>query len=382
MNATKLKKYREDLHSIPEIGFAEHYTKQYLHAAMQNCGAIIHEVGQTGLVLYFDNGRQSTIAFRSDIDALKISEKTEVDFASKHPGFMHACGHDGHMAMLLGLCDYISENRRQIKHNVVLIFQPSEEANAGANSIVSSGILQKYQVQAIFGFHVWPGLPQGKVFSKAGPLMASAIQTQITIHGKSAHVASSEQGIDSLEIATDLLSGIYAFDRKIGDDFLHLIKFGTMQSGTAHNILADKTVISGSIRSYSAKDNLYIKDSLRQIADKCLSSFSRRNNISSLDANIDFSFSDEVAIAYPAVVNDENLFTKVCACADDTVNVLEKPVLQAEDFSIYGEVAPYVFSFLGVGTDKPPLHSDTFIFDSVILEKGLEFYKKLLEVEL
>ena len=131
-----LKEYRMALHQIPEIGFHEFKTKKYLYEQVKNSGAVIHEIGETGLLLYFDNQQEETIAFRTDIDALPVKEKTNLSFASKHEGYMHACGHDGHMAMLLGLTDFITKHIEDLIYNVVLIYQPSEEISGGAQSVI------------------------------------------------------------------------------------------------------------------------------------------------------------------------------------------------------------------------------------------------------
>ena len=141
-----LAKHRMALHQIPEIGFHEFKTKKYLYEQVKNSGGVLHEIGETGLLLYFDNHQQETIAFRTDIDALPIKEETDLPFASTHEGFMHACGHDGHMAMLLGLTDYVSQHVDELLYNVVLIFQPSEEISGGAESVIQTGLLDHYPV--------------------------------------------------------------------------------------------------------------------------------------------------------------------------------------------------------------------------------------------
>ena len=142
---------------------------------------------------------------------------------------MHACGHDGHMAMLLGLTDFITKHIEDLIYNVVLIYQPSEEISGGAQSVIQSGLLDKYEVQAIFGFHLWPGLAKGEVFSRPGPLMAQSSETDIIIKGQSAHIASSEKGIDSLEAAVRFLKNVYDFDRQLPAEWNHLMKFGQIQ---------------------------------------------------------------------------------------------------------------------------------------------------------
>ncbi|MGM9904422.1 amidohydrolase [Enterococcus hirae] len=357
-----LHKHRMALHQIPEIGFHEFKTKQYLYQQIKDYGGVIHEIGATGLLLYFDQEKQETIAFRTDIDALPIYEATNASYSSLHEGYMHACGHDGHMAMLLGLAEYISQHREVMIYNVVLIFQPSEEIAGGAASVIHSGLLDRYQVQAIFGFHLWPGLPKGEIFSRPGPLMAQSSETDVIIRGKAAHIASSDQGIDSLEAAMRFMKNVYDFDRSLPKNLMHLLKFGQITGGTIRNVLANEVIVSGSIRSYSRTTQEDLKAQLARLAEEF-----QENS----DASITFRYND----GYPAVHNDEQLYA---AFSDsDLLHELPEPVLQAEDFGVYTEKYPCVFFFLGLG-DTPALHEATFDFDMSVLEKGVSWYQRLL----
>lgn len=357
-----LAAHRMALHQIPELGFHEFKTKEYLYEQIKNCGGVIHEIDATGLLVYFDQHQDTTIAFRTDSDALPITEATGLPFASTHPGFMHACGHDGHMAMLLGLTDYIATHRQEMQHNIVLIFQPSEEIAGGAESVIRSGWLEHYKVQAIFGFHLWPGLPEGKVFSRPGALMAQSSETDIIVKGRSAHIASSGKGIDSLEAAVRFMKLVYDFDESLPENLEHLLKFGQITGGTIRNVLANEVVISGSIRSYSRQTQTDLKTQLARLAEE----FQQTSQ-----AKISFRYND----GYPAVRNDEKLYASLAH--SELLHELTEPVLQAEDFGVYTEHYPCVFFFLGVG-ETPALHDATFDFDMSVLEKGLEWYQTIL----
>ncbi|WP_314063261.1 M20 family metallopeptidase [uncultured Vagococcus sp.] len=362
-----LIKNRMALHRIPELGFQEFKTKAYLLNEVVDYDCRIHHVGETGLVLYFDNRQPDTIAFRTDIDALPIKEDTELSFQSQHPGYMHACGHDGHMAMVLELAAYLNQHKHQLPHNVVLIFQPSEEISGGAQSIVDSGLLETYDVQAIFGFHLWPGLASGDVFSRKGGMMAQSSETDIIVKGKSAHIASHEQGIDALEIGVRLMTDIYDFDQTVPAEEYHLLKFGEIHGGTIRNVLGEMVTISGSIRSYSDATQTYFKDTLNQLAEPY-----RKTR----GCQIEFKYND----GYPAVINDEALFNQVRKVLPN-LNELSLPVLQAEDFGVYTQHYPCVFFFLGVG-EVPPLHNPKFDFDMSLLTVGVETYRQLLDIKL
>lgn len=166
------KKYRRDLHQIPEIGLQEFKTQKYLISTLEKMGFSPIKIYNTGLYVYKDYGSTETIMFRADIDALPITECNEVDFKSTHSGFMHACGHDGHMAMLLGFADFIKD-QTSLKRNVLLVFQPAEEGPGGAHEVVKTGLLEKYNVQEVYGIHLFPNYPEGTIVTKSGPMMAS-----------------------------------------------------------------------------------------------------------------------------------------------------------------------------------------------------------------
>jgi hippurate hydrolase len=360
-----MKDYRTALHQIPEIGFQEFETQAYLFDVISNWDAVVHALQPTGLIAYFDNAAQTTIAFRCDMDALAVQEDTTHDFPSGNAGYMHACGHDAHMAMILGLGDYLNAHRGQQAVNVVLIFQPSEEANGGqgAQSIVDSGWLDQYGVKAIFGMHVWPGLAKGHIFTRSGALLAQSSETMVDVYGRSAHIASSEQAVDALQIACRLMTSIYDYDADFNPDIPYLIKFGLMRAGTINNVIADHAHVFGSIRSYDATVQQGIKNDLRRLADCFEDTYGCR---------IELSYND----GCPAVVNDASLSSKVQKVVE--FDLLPEPVLQAEDFGVYTQHYPCVFFLLGLG-DTPALHQANFDFDMDLLTVGRDFFISLLK---
>ena len=168
----QITKWRRDLHQIPELGLEEFKTSQYVKKELEKMGYQPISVLETGILVYLDCHQDKTIAFRSDMDALKITEQTNCEFASKHQGYMHACGHDGHMAALLGFAKKLSQVPADFAYNILLIFQPAEESPGGANLICQAGILKQYNVKAIFGLHLMPTIEAGKIACRPGPLMA------------------------------------------------------------------------------------------------------------------------------------------------------------------------------------------------------------------
>ena len=354
--------YRRDLHRIPEIAFEEHETHDYILSVLNKFNCTIHEVAPTGIIAYFDFGRENTIAFRSDMDALYIEEENDTDYVSEHKNLMHACGHDGHMAALLAFAEYLNAN--QAENNVVLVFQPAEESILGADLIIKSGILDNYKVCAVFGFHLWPNLEKGVIFTKPGPMMAKASELTIEVFGKSIHVANSEKGIDSLRIATELLTRIYEYESGLDDDIVRLIKFGKMESGTIRNIISAYSRIEGTVRCYDDRIFDMMQNDLRTIAE----SLEMKHN-----TEITMSYGD----ASSPVINDADLLNSLGL----DFRILEQPVLQAEDFGNYSAKYPSVFFFLGTGS-TPALHTSTFDFDDEILNEIVTLYSTIANKEI
>jgi len=358
-----LKKFRTDLHQIPELGFEEYKTQAYILNTVSDFNCTIQTV-DTGIILYFDNKAKQTIAFRADMDALPIQEKTGLAFASTHEGKMHACGHDGHMAILLGLAQWLNDNYTSLNKNIVLIFQPSEEKEAGANLIINSGILQRYNIEGIFGLHLWPGKEKSSIWTRANEFMASANELDIEITGRSAHVADSELGVDALFVASKFLIDAYSIESKLPKEVFRLLKFGEMQAGSVRNVIAGHATLRGSLRSYDATIHQYLQTELQKIADNYDAEYKTTTSIIYKDG-------------YDAVINDANLVDRIKNFIP-TINDLEKPVLQAEDFGLYRKICPSLFFFLGVG-DTAPLHNEQFDFDMTVLEDGLNLFIEIVK---
>lgn len=359
-----IQKYRMDLHQIPEEGYEEFKTKAYLLKVLEPLNCTIHEVEPTGLVLYFDAGSDQTVAFRADMDALPIQEQTGLTFASAHPGKMHACGHDGHMAILLGMAHYVNERLPELTQNVVLVFQPSEEKEAGAMSIINSGLLDHYNVSAIYGLHLWPGLEAGIPFTRPNEFMAQSSETDIKIMGKSAHVASSWEGVDALHAAARFLGDVYSIEASIKPEIYRLIKFGQIEAGTIRNILAGEAKLYGTVRSFYPQ----VQNRLKTIIEDTAAKYERE-----FGCRFEIKYND----GYQAVINDEKLYEQAVK-NNKAISTLKRPVLQAEDFGNYGAKYPALFFFLGVGATAP-LHNEAFDFDMELLIKGVELFASLLE---
>ena len=350
---------RRALHRIPELELELPETMKYLNAQLSGLRCSLFSPTEGSLCAFFDFGADRAIAFRADCDALPISEKTDAPYASVHPGCMHACGHDGHMAILLELARRLSE-KENLPHNVLLIFQPGEETPGGARPICGSGIFETYHVQAIFGLHLWSGLEKGMVFSRENELMAHASELTVDITGRSAHIAKASEGIDATAAAVEFYRLTAEAENAFPNSY-RLLKFGQIHSGTARNAISAHCHMEGCLRAF--QDEIF--DGLR-------------DRVFAIARAVEEKFGCTVVVhlsdGYPAVMNPPALYRKIRSLAD--FRELKEPCMTAEDFGWYQKYLPGMFFFLGLG-DSPALHAENFDFDETILEKGADFFEKL-----
>ena len=241
---------RRALHQIPEVDWNLPETLCYLKEALSGLGCHVFSPLEGALCAFFDFGADRALAFRADMDALPIPEKNDTEYVSRHPGNMHACGHDGHMAILLELARRLS-GKKNNPWNILLVFQPAEETTGGARYICETGVFRDYQVEAIFGLHLWPGLEKGKVFSRKNELMARACQLLVDVYGKSAHIAKASEGIDALMAGVEFYRRAMAMEAALPKEIYRLLKIGKFHSGTVRNALSAHTAwqaVSGHFR--------------------------------------------------------------------------------------------------------------------------------------
>lgn len=350
---------RRNLHQIPEVELTTEKTAAYIENILNIYNCKIEHPIKNSVTAFFDNHKEQTIVFRSDMDALPMQENTGLEFKSTN-GCMHACGHDGHMAMVLELAKYASQSI----YNVLLLFQPGEEKPGGAKPIIETGFLNKFNIAAIYGTHIYPGLPKGEVFTRANEMMAGGCEFELHIEGKASHAAQPQNGINALTACVEILQKSLEQEEKSFDsDTFHLLHFGTFHSGSAFNIIADQAHVRGSIRYYDSKVFDKICDIIEYQSDQVIKKFGVKVNF-------------KINHHYPPVLNDEELFHILFK--NNLVKHLESPVLISEDFGYYRNVSKSIFFFLGTG-ENIPLHSDKFTFDESILEKGVQLYRSLLQ---
>lgn len=351
---------RRALHRIPELDRDLKRTMEYIQNALKGLRCEIASPIPGSICAWFDNGADKAIAFRSDADALPVAETTNAEYASEIPGRMHACGHDGHMAMLLELArrlDQIHTDR-----NFLLIFQPAEETTGGAKDICESGIFDGKNIQAIFGMHIWPGLETGRIYSRENELMARSCELTVEITGRSCHIAKAHEGLDALLAGVEFARRMAEFEKSLPENVHRVLRFGKMISGSVRNAVSDHTRMEGSLRTFQDEIFYEIHDRLKRLAEEIAGE-------TGCDVHV------HTSQGYPAVINPPQICARVKACGISYADV-PLPAMTTEDFSWYQRFLPGMFFFIGAG-DTAALHNGNFDFDESLMEKGADFMEKL-----
>lgn len=364
---------RRRLHTYPETGFKEFETSRFIADYLMKLGIEVKTgIAETGVIgIIRGNPGSASVAVRADMDCLNVTEDSGVEFCSKNPGFMHACGHDGHMAAALGLAKYLSLSCENFKNNILFIFQPAEEGPGGAKAIVESGVLDDFNVKSFLAMHIYPGIEQGKIGCCPGPITARNGEVDIEVKGKSCHGALPHLGVDSIVTASQLIQSVQSIvSRRIDPMESAVATFGRIYGGEARNIVSGRVTLEGTIRAFSEDVYNIIKDSIvsicRGIGDA---------NGCSIDA--------EVRDMYPETFNDAKLFETLRGLTGSDDLEIIKPLMIAEDFSYYRSIAPELMFLLGSG-DKDagftyPLHSSRFNFNEEILIKGIYIFADMIK---
>jgi len=365
-----LRLHRRALHRIPEVGEAEFKTKAYLISELERLKPDdLRTFADTGVRAVFrGNGQGRVLAFRSDIDALPVEEANTCSYASEHPGYMHACGHDGHMANLLVFAQWLSEHRNHLIDDVVLLFQPAEETVGGAKRMIDEGALENPHVDIIYGMHMMPDVPKGRISCCAGPIMAQTCEMDFIIHGKTAHGATPHLGTDAITAMGHLLTLFQTtVARSVDPCQQALLTIGKVSAGTQRNILADCAQMEGIVRTFS--NAVYEGLEARIRAD-----------LQGIEAAFGVTTEFIKRVYYPCVDNDPTEFERVKEILGD-VFIQEKPRMTAEDFSYYQLCVPGVFFFCGCMDEAhhAPLHASTFDFDEESLIPALALFTKLVQ---
>jgi len=369
----ELVRLRRDLHQHPELGFEEHRTAETISDYLKSCALIPQRVTQTGVVAVIEgHGPGRSLLLRADMDALPIQEENDLSYRSEIPNKMHACGHDGHTAMLLVAAKILSRHRDQFWGKVVLVFQPNEE-NAGALRMIQDGLLERYPVEACLGLHLWPSLEKGKVGISAGPVMAGMFQFTIQIRGKGGHTGYPHQAIDPILCAADIIQSLQIIQTRTVSVFdPTIIMIGKITGGTASNIIPDSVSMEGTAR-YLHQDAKNAGQVVEDRIEHLIAGVCRTHGT-------EFRFTIESESA--AVENDRDLVELIRAAGLQTVGD-EKKIVRivspaGEDFSEFTSRMPGVFCFIGSSngstTTQFPLHHPHFNIDEEALSTGVEMH--------
>jgi hippurate hydrolase len=357
----KIVALRRDIHREPELGFDTVKTTEKVLAALDGLPLDIETgVARNGIVATL-RGEGPTVALRADMDALPIKEETGLPFASETEGRMHACGHDGHTSMLVGAAHALSGMGDRLDGTVKFVFQPAEEGGGGGGVMVDEGVAD--DVSSIFALHLWPGLPFGKVATKAGPIMAAADAFEMEIRGSGGHGAMPHLAADAVVIAAQVVTALQILvSREVDPVEPTVLTVGQIGAGTAFNIIPEKAHLGGTVRTLNPDLRERIPERMEAVASGIAQGMRG-------DANLDYTFS------YPVTVNDEAAAARVLSVAEDLLggqSALEvpNPSMAAEDFAFFLEKVPGAFIWLGVGEDVSGLHTPKFAFDEGVLPRG------------
>jgi hippurate hydrolase len=369
--------WRRDIHANPELLYDVHRTAASVADKLKTfgCDEVVSGIGRTGVVGVI-RGRKAggkVVALRADMDALPIEEATNLAYKSTVPGKMHACGHDGHTAMLLGAAKYLADTRN-FTGTAVVIFQPAEEGGAGARAMLRDGLLDRFGIQEVFGMHNFPGMPVGEFAIRSGPMMASTDSIAIDLEGKGGHAAWPHLGVDTVLVGAQIVNQIQSIVARNVDPLdAAVISICVFEAGHTDNVIPQHAKLRGTIRSLSPQVREFLQKRLREVVEGTARLYG---------ANAEVTFST----GYPVLVNEEGRTAFAAAVAveiagRDKVNRDVPPLMGAEDFAYMLEERPGAFIYLGNG-DSAMLHHPAYDFNDEAIPVGTSYWVRLAETAL
>ncbi len=372
--AGDLSAIRRKIHQHPELGFEEVETARLVALQLAGLDLTVQTgVARTGIVATLIGGKPGrTVLVRADMDALPVAEEGSAVYKSQRPGIMHACGHDGHTAVLIGLARVLAAKRDELAGTVKLVFQPAEEGPGGAEPMIAAGVLDNPKVDAAIGFHLWNNLPVGQIGVRPGPIMAATDQVDITIKGKGGHGAKPHLSVDAVVIAAHVVTGLQSIvSRMVNPLHSAVITIGTINGGFRHNVIAPEVTLSGTVRTYEKA----LRDEMPRRIERMVRGICEAMGATYL---IDYNR------VYPPTINDPGMTDLVqnAACrvvGAQNVHVVE-PSMGGEDMSYFLDAVPGSYFFLGsANSDKgldQPHHSPGFDFDEQALPIGVQVLRQ------
>ena len=380
--APELARVRQDIHAHPELRYEEFRTSDLVAAQLTEWGIpVVRGLGQTGVVGIVQRGSsQRAIGIRADMDALPMQEVNTFAHASQHAGRMHACGHDGHTAMLLGAAEHLAKHG-DFDGTVYLIFQPAEEGGAGAQAMIDDGLFEQFPMEAVFGMHNWPGYPQGTMAVSAGPVMASSNEFTITVRGKGGHAALPHTTLDPMPVACQLVLALQTIvSRNVKPIDPAVLSVTMIHGGTASNVVPNFVTLEGTVRTFTVDVLDQIEQRMRELTEQLPPAFGcsgeltfKRNYPPTINSAAEAEFARSVMLE---LVGPER-------------TVAQEPVMGAEDFSFMLQAKPGAYLFIGNGDGDHrahghgagpcELHNASYDFNDALLPQGAAYWVLLAQ---
>lgn len=373
---TRARSWRHDLHRIPETAFSEHETSAYVADVLRELGYdVTTGIGRTGLVASLTRGTSGrTVGLRSELDALPITEESGVDYVSRNPGAMHACGHDGHMAMLLGAAALLAEEGG-FDGTVRAIFQPAEEPGRGAQAMVDDGLFERFPVDRLFGIHNTPGMPAGHLRTRPGPVMAGEDNFTIHVSGRGGHASAPHLVVDPLVIGAEIVLALQnVVARSVDPVRTAVLSCTDLRTDGARNAIPTNVTITGDTRSFDTQVQELLDRRIREVSQGVAAAHG---------ATVEVIYTHEFA----PTANDAKCVSIAGRAANralgaDRVDVAAEPIMASEDFGVLARRVPACLAFLGNGTEPGaggvPLHSHDYVFNDDTLAAGVAYYREVV----
>jgi hippurate hydrolase len=372
----EVTEWRRHIHAHPELLYAVENTAAFVAEKLRSFGVdeVVTGIGRTGVVgLIRGKGEGRTIGLRADMDALPLTEITGKPYASETPGKMHACGHDGHTAMLLGAAKYLAENRN-FNGNIAVIFQPAEEGGAGGDAMVKDGMMERFQIAEVYGMHNMPGLPVGHFAIRKGAIMAATDEFTVSIKGVGGHAAMPHKTIDPIAIGAQIVSNLQLIASRSANPLKSVVvSVTTFNAGNAHNVIANDASFTGTVRTLDPEMRDLAEQRFKQIVSGIATSHG---------AEVEIEFQRN----YPVTFNHADETDHAIAVAEEIAgagNVIPNidPMMGGEDFSYMLLARPGAFIFVGNG-DTAGLHNPAYDFNDEAIAHGISYWVRLAEQRL
>jgi hippurate hydrolase len=370
--------WRQDLHAHPELQYDVHRTAATVAEKLKSfgCDEVVTGIGRTGVVGVIRGGKpghgigRKVIGLRADMDALPIEEANDLPYKSTIPGKMHACGHDGHTAMLLGAAKYLAETRN-FAGTAVLIFQPAEEGGGGGRAMVNDGLMDRFAIEEVYGMHNFPGMPVGRFAIRPGPLMASADSLTIEVEGRGGHAARPHLAIDPVLVGAQIVNGVQSIvSRNVDPLKSAVVSICMFHTGSTDNVIPQTAQLRGTARTLAPEVRDFVEKRLHEVIEGTA-------RLHGATARLSYRR------GYPVLENHERQAAFAAAVAgeivgSDKVETAMPPVMGAEDFSYMLQARPGAFIFMGNG-DTAPLHHPAYNFNDDAIPAGTSYWARLVE---